>query len=32
MAKKAEWEKLKKRSAERFGEESVFGAWEQAEG
>lgn len=25
MAKKSEWEKLKKDSAERFGEESVFG-------
>jgi uracil-DNA glycosylase len=25
MARKAEWEKLKKRSAERFGEDSVFG-------
>lgn len=25
MARKAEWEKLKKRSAKRFGEDSVFG-------
>lgn len=25
MARKAEWEKLKERSAERFGEDSVFG-------
>jgi uracil-DNA glycosylase len=25
MSRKAEWEKLKKRSAERFGEDSVFG-------
>jgi uracil-DNA glycosylase family 4 len=25
MARKAEWEKLKKRSARRFGEDSVFG-------
>jgi uracil-DNA glycosylase len=25
MAKKAEWEKLKERSAEQFGEDSVFG-------
>jgi len=25
MARKAEWEKVKKRSAERFGEDSVFG-------
>src|SRR5829696_3362194 len=25
MARKAEWEKLKERSAERFGEDSIFG-------